>query len=184
MDKDADYNAKTARTLDELLSFRRDLESQRQFADEATSTVKGAHIKAIKGRFEAMMDRDIASIRGAYAAHIAREVRVVEEAWDGHRSRMEALFEFDNEYLSRSVAAFLPSNLRAHHSTHEALIQVMSEDFGLTVGDLLCGADPFLSLIHISEPTRLLSISYAVFCLKKKKKENIKKVYKRYYIKV
>ena len=25
-------------------------------------------------------------------------------------------------------------------------------------------------LIHISEPTRLLSISYAVFCLKKKKK--------------
>src|SRR5674536_282890 len=30
-----------------------------------------------------------------------------------------------------------------------------------TVGDL--------SLIHISEPTRLLSISYAVFCLKKKK---------------
>eukprot|EP00658_Telonema_sp_P-2_P066775 TRINITY_DN5573_c0_g1_i6.p1 TRINITY_DN5573_c0_g1~~TRINITY_DN5573_c0_g1_i6.p1 ORF type:complete len:360 (-),score=114.66 TRINITY_DN5573_c0_g1_i6:51-1130(-) len=31
-------------------------------------------------------------------------------------------------------------------------------------------ADPDLSLIHISEPTRLLSISYAVFCLKKKKK--------------
>src|SRR5674536_398062 len=29
-----------------------------------------------------------------------------------------------------------------------------------------------LSLIHISEPTRLLSISYAVFCLKKKKKPN------------
>eukprot|EP00658_Telonema_sp_P-2_P039828 TRINITY_DN28460_c0_g1_i1.p1 TRINITY_DN28460_c0_g1~~TRINITY_DN28460_c0_g1_i1.p1 ORF type:complete len:118 (+),score=36.84 TRINITY_DN28460_c0_g1_i1:99-452(+) len=29
-----------------------------------------------------------------------------------------------------------------------------------------------LSLIHISEPTRLLSISYAVFCLKKKNKKN------------
>eukprot|EP00658_Telonema_sp_P-2_P010923 TRINITY_DN14159_c0_g1_i1.p2 TRINITY_DN14159_c0_g1~~TRINITY_DN14159_c0_g1_i1.p2 ORF type:complete len:118 (-),score=29.70 TRINITY_DN14159_c0_g1_i1:100-453(-) len=28
-----------------------------------------------------------------------------------------------------------------------------------------------LSLIHISEPTRLLSISYAVFCLKKKKED-------------
>src|SRR5674536_382932 len=27
---------------------------------------------------------------------------------------------------------------------------------------------PMLSLIHISEPTRLLSSSYAVFCLKKK----------------
>src|SRR5674536_59889 len=30
------------------------------------------------------------------------------------------------------------------------------------------GSDRDLSLIHISEPTRLLSISYAVFCLKKK----------------
>ena len=29
-----------------------------------------------------------------------------------------------------------------------------------------------LSLIHISEPTRLGMISYAVFCLKKKKREN------------
>src|SRR5450756_2669542 len=30
-----------------------------------------------------------------------------------------------------------------------------------------------LSLIHISEPTRLGMISYAVFCLKKKKKHDI-----------
>ena len=30
-----------------------------------------------------------------------------------------------------------------------------------------------LSLIHISEPTRLLSISYAVFCLQKKKKNKL-----------
>src|SRR5674536_372379 len=37
------------------------------------------------------------------------------------------------------------------------------------IGDLGFGWD--LSLIHISEPTRLLSISYAVFCLKKKKNE-------------
>src|SRR5450756_2884367 len=32
-----------------------------------------------------------------------------------------------------------------------------------------------LSLIHISEPTRLGMISYAVFCLKKKKKKKIRK---------
>ena len=31
-----------------------------------------------------------------------------------------------------------------------------------------------LSLIHISEPTRLRRISYAVFCLKKKKKKTKK----------
>ena len=33
-------------------------------------------------------------------------------------------------------------------------------------------ADPHLSLIHISEPTRRTPISYAVFCLKKKKKHH------------
>src|SRR5665648_549310 len=35
-------------------------------------------------------------------------------------------------------------------------------------------AEQSLSLIHISEPTRLGMISYAVFCLKKKKKKNKK----------
>src|SRR5678816_4621907 len=38
----------------------------------------------------------------------------------------------------------------------------------LGYGRRLLGALMLLSLIHISEPTRLLSISYAVFCLKKK----------------
>src|SRR5665647_3868435 len=33
-----------------------------------------------------------------------------------------------------------------------------------------------LSLIHISEPTRRTPISYAVFCLKKKKKETQKEL--------
>ena len=33
--------------------------------------------------------------------------------------------------------------------------------------------DPELSLIHISEPTRRTPISYAVFCLKKKKKKDL-----------
>src|SRR5450756_2228180 len=47
------------------------------------------------------------------------------------------------------------------------------------------GVDPLanvpLSLIHISEPTRLGMISYAVFCLKKKKKQN-NKHYKTVYM--
>src|SRR5665647_359690 len=42
-----------------------------------------------------------------------------------------------------------------------------------------------LSLIHISEPTRRTPISYAVFCLKKKKnyknKKKINKTNKKYY---
>src|SRR5678816_252081 len=44
--------------------------------------------------------------------------------------------------------------------THDGFCEVHGRDAVLRV-----------SLIHISEPTRLLSISYAVFCLKKKKKE-------------
>src|SRR5674476_630271 len=36
----------------------------------------------------------------------------------------------------------------------------------------LLGRSPGLSLIHISEPTRQAEISYAVFCLKKKKKKS------------
>ena len=36
-----------------------------------------------------------------------------------------------------------------------------------------------LSLIHISEPTRRTPISYAVFCLKKKKKKKKKKKIKK-----
>src|SRR5678815_1154435 len=53
-------------------------------------------------------------------------------------------------------------------------VQVSNEEKELqSFGDELIGPDfkhwEELSLIHISEPTRLLSISYAVFCLKKKK---------------
>src|SRR5665213_4366765 len=36
------------------------------------------------------------------------------------------------------------------------------------------GPGYYLSLIHISEPTRQAEISYAVFCLKKKKKKQKK----------
>src|SRR5678815_5731060 len=52
----------------------------------------------------------------------------------------------------------------AHRPSRLALFSCKSRRLTLS------GATPTLSLIHISEPTRLLSISYAVFCLKKKKK--------------
>src|SRR5450756_2754588 len=75
----------------------------------------------------------------------------------------------------------------------QAVEQVLAEASGFHVGDqvavgggddahvdlyILACADRLdlaflqLSLIHISEPTRLGMISYAVFCLKKKKKQN------------
>ena len=44
---------------------------------------------------------------------------------------------------------------------------------GITIGGKTYAVDTIvhLSLIHISEPTRQAEISYAVFCLKKKKKK-------------
>src|SRR5678815_2531550 len=54
-------------------------------------------------------------------------------------------------------------------SLDNALNEAELRDFDRRVRELVDGASYRLSLIHISEPTRLLSISYAVFCLKKKK---------------
>src|SRR5659263_5305 len=52
----------------------------------------------------------------------------------------------------------------------EGVVEVLSDGFGFLRSpdaNYLPGPDD-LSLIHISEPTRLGMISYAVFCLKKK----------------
>src|SRR5450756_2855186 len=64
----------------------------------------------------------------------------------------------NSPYMPRPAAVVLPS------STEEVQAVVrLANDHGLKV--------KALSLIHISEPTRLGMISYAVFCLKKKKKQ-------------
>ena len=55
-------------------------------------------------------------------------------------------------------------------ATHDDLVKFRDGIIDFAVDDALDGITMALSLIHISEPTRLLSISYAVFCLKKKKK--------------
>ena len=47
--------------------------------------------------------------------------------------------------------------------------EVKSSSSNTLAVDRSNGTDPVLSLIHISEPTRQAEISYAVFCLKKKK---------------
>ena len=53
--------------------------------------------------------------------------------------------------------------LKANLERMETKLRTLLEENGLKVSIYS------LSLIHISEPTRLLSISYAVFCLKNKK---------------
>src|SRR5678815_2980944 len=66
---------------------------------------------------------------------------------------------------------FLPRrDTRDHRHLIPARVAQLHELLADTLVLLLVGAFHLfdLSLIHISEPTRLLSISYAVFCLKKK----------------
>ena len=53
-----------------------------------------------------------------------------------------------------------PARLRLE--LRQANILLASNEYDLALVDLPA---PSLSLIHISEPTRLLRISYAVFCL-------------------
>ena len=52
----------------------------------------------------------------------------------------------------------------------DALVVVIAQQLEARADVVGVDAVADLSLIHISEPTRLLSISYAVFCLKKKNK--------------
>ena len=49
----------------------------------------------------------------------------------------------------------------------EALAELLFPTLCLSCGSVMTEPQD-LSLIHIFEPTRLLSISYAVFCVKKK----------------
>src|SRR5428012_21773 len=63
----------------------------------------------------------------------------------------------------------------------QGLAAIASPSFCASSGDTQTGGMPLamqLSLIHISEPTRLGMISYAVFCLKKKKNTTQTKYHK------
>src|SRR5678816_4913510 len=74
------------------------------------------------------------------------------------RSRCDQVAESDVDDLSDFTLGDLPA-LR-HCNTRDIGKNPITGGTGLLHRQLL-------SLIHISEPTRLLSISYAVFCLKK-----------------
>src|SRR5678815_5250639 len=63
----------------------------------------------------------------------------------------------------------LPLNPLTGTSTVRIVTAMPTEPTGTEAWIYASTTGEILSLIHISEPTRLLSISYAVFCLKKKK---------------
>ena len=70
------------------------------------------------------------------------------------------------DYFSYTAKLFNPDEA---DRKPEALKGIRVLDFSHVIFGPIAARLLALSLIHISEPTRLLSISYAVFCLKKKK---------------
>src|SRR5450759_1386655 len=62
----------------------------------------------------------------------------------------------------------LPQCIEAETARHHRIALEVAEEEPEVRFNVELGTDQALSLIHISEPTRLGMISYAVFCLKKK----------------
>src|SRR5450756_2764837 len=73
-------------------------------------------------------------------------------------------------YATLNAALYLSPGAASRNRETSSGLRTMGSLWGWrTNGRWLAILD--LSLIHISEPTRLGMISYAVFCLKKKKRE-------------
>src|SRR5450756_1380308 len=81
------------------------------------------------------------------------------------RARMRELV-FADAAKKRLLESILHPMIRSQTSE---LVQAARGAYVILMIPLLIESHDYLSLIHISEPTRLGMISYAVFCLKKKK---------------
>src|SRR5450756_1011815 len=103
---------------------------------------------------------------------------------------MKEVLRTGQEMERRGLVAGTSGNYSARvHDCNLVIITPSSMEYDLLLAEDMCVVDMagekvegrynpsvevvmHLSLIHISEPTRLGMISYAVFCLKKKKKEH------------
>eukprot|EP00658_Telonema_sp_P-2_P082298 TRINITY_DN8675_c0_g2_i4.p1 TRINITY_DN8675_c0_g2~~TRINITY_DN8675_c0_g2_i4.p1 ORF type:complete len:365 (+),score=92.25 TRINITY_DN8675_c0_g2_i4:726-1820(+) len=135
-----------------------------------------------------------------YREHMRLSLEIGDEAplrFLENRTNLSAVKSVDAQKVARAAAAGDAEELEVLLDSLPELRHGQPDEFGLTPlhkaamkGDpkpvmvllsrgaqvnlrsrFLSTALHGLSLIHISEPTRLLSISYAVFCLKKKKKK-------------
>src|SRR5680860_1170500 len=120
--------------------------------------------------YQALIDAELTAVIGAGPWERNPE-RIAQR--NGSRSRTLTTTAGDLELRIPKLrtGSFFPSLLERRRRVDQALFAVIMEAYlhGVSTRKV-----DDLSLIHISEPTRRTPISYAVFCLKKKKKNNKK----------
>jgi len=87
---------------------------------------------------------------------IQQEIQQLRQMADPNRIKSQLQEEMERDRINGEIQAFAAIPAHVHFEAVKS-----------TMGALIS-----LSLIHISEPTRLLSISYAVFCLQQKKQKD------------
>src|SRR5450756_2996342 len=118
--------------------------------------------RALKGADELYLATDEDREGEAIAWHLLQELKPTVPV-----KRM-VFHEITREAIQRAIES--PRALDERLVDAQQTRRVLDRLYGYEVSPVL-----WLSLIHISEPTRLGMISYAVFCLKKKKKQTQKK---------
>ena len=84
-----------------------------------------------------------------------------------------------SQNMRHTISANLKRAKNKLQKQKEEMLESANREAYKVYADLI-SSNIHLSLIHISEPTRQAEISYAVFCLKKKKKKNTKTQYARH----
>eukprot|EP00658_Telonema_sp_P-2_P073272 TRINITY_DN62325_c0_g1_i1.p1 TRINITY_DN62325_c0_g1~~TRINITY_DN62325_c0_g1_i1.p1 ORF type:complete len:217 (+),score=44.04 TRINITY_DN62325_c0_g1_i1:1-651(+) len=131
--------------------------------------ITGAPINAYIQRLESVTECLMVAVNGDYASAPVSPKRIVANVQGSQgqpvrRRTMSPCFSEMEDTTDGSVP-------RSRFSSQASLRTDVVESIGVqgTHGEEADDSTAItLSLIHISEPTRLLSISYAVFCLKKK----------------
>ena len=102
---------------------------------------------------------------------------VIETSDDGNGNIVETAVTVTRTYLyitvSHKTAEEMADQFGFNEDQREQMAELLADENNSLWSQVL-----YLSLIHISEPTRQAEISYAVFCLKKKKSTRDKQKYR------
>eukprot|EP00658_Telonema_sp_P-2_P063418 TRINITY_DN52128_c0_g1_i1.p1 TRINITY_DN52128_c0_g1~~TRINITY_DN52128_c0_g1_i1.p1 ORF type:complete len:216 (+),score=53.44 TRINITY_DN52128_c0_g1_i1:186-833(+) len=143
-----------------------------------------SNISNIKPLFERHLARaDAAKNAGGdpvvFTAVVQRDDRTLRHALNALMKSHQSYTDFSPDLLKPDTSSTSGMMVPGGHSDYVDEASLVTAESGVEADGLLgdlqeerrteyLWGDSDLSLIHISEPTRLLSISYAVFCLKKK----------------